>query len=80
MLSVDELRADVETGAVDTVIAAFTDMQGRLMGKRLDAEFFLDLFDYFLSPAEPAKNSGSPVNDKATVLPVPPSCSDSLNA
>ena len=45
MLSVDELRADVETGAVDTVIAAFTDMQGRLMGKRLDAEFFLDELD-----------------------------------
>ena len=42
MLTVEELRADAETGAVDTVIAAFTDMQGRLMGKRLDAEFFLD--------------------------------------
>jgi glutamine synthetase len=41
VLTLDELRADVETGAVDTVIAAFTDMQGRLMGKRLDAEFFL---------------------------------------
>jgi len=41
MLTLDELRADVETGAVDTVIAAFTDMQGRLMGKRLDADFFL---------------------------------------
>ena len=45
MLSVEELRADVETGAVDTVIAAFTDMQGRLMGKRLDAEFFLEELD-----------------------------------
>ena len=42
MLTLDELRADVESGAVDTVIACFTDMQGRLMGKRLDAEFFLD--------------------------------------
>ncbi len=42
MLTVDELRADVERGAIDTVIAAFTDMQGRLMGKRLHAEFFLD--------------------------------------
>jgi glutamine synthetase len=42
MLTVDELKADVEAGAVDTVVAAFTDMQGRLMGKRLDAEFFLD--------------------------------------
>ncbi|MES1246222.1 MAG: glutamine synthetase family protein [Actinomycetota bacterium] len=42
MLTIEELRADVESGAIDTVIAAFTDMQGRLMGKRLHAEFFLD--------------------------------------
>ena len=42
MLTLNELKADAETGAVDTVIAAFTDMQGRLMGKRLDAEFFLN--------------------------------------
>ena len=34
----DELR---ELG-VDTVVVAFTDMQGRLMGKRVDAEFFLE--------------------------------------
>src|SRR5438132_290124 len=45
MLTLDELRSDIETGAVDTVIAAFTDMQGRLMGKRLDAEFFLEELD-----------------------------------
>src|SRR5437879_11481910 len=45
MLTLDELRADVEAGAVDTVIAAFTDMQGRLMGKRLHAEFFLEELD-----------------------------------
>jgi glutamine synthetase len=45
VLTLDELRADVETGAVDTVIAAFTDMQGRLLGKRLDAEFFLEELD-----------------------------------
>jgi glutamine synthetase len=42
VLTVEELRAEVERGAIDTVIAAFTDMQGRLMGKRLHAEFFLD--------------------------------------
>jgi glutamine synthetase len=42
MLALEELKADAETGSVDTVIAAFTDMQGRLMGKRLDAEFFLN--------------------------------------
>ena len=26
---------------IDTVVVAFTDMQGRLMGKRVDAEYFL---------------------------------------
>ncbi len=42
MLSLDELRRAVEDGTIDTVCAAFTDMQGRLMGKRLHARFFLD--------------------------------------
>src|ERR687885_2224436 len=42
MLTLDELRRDVEDGAIDTVVAAFTDMQGRLMGKREHAEYFLD--------------------------------------
>ena len=46
MLTVEELRAGVESGAVDTVVLAFTDMQGRLMGKRLDAEFFLGQLDH----------------------------------
>ena len=45
MLSFDELRADVESGAIDTVVVAFTDMQGRLMGKRLHGEFFLEEID-----------------------------------
>src|ERR671929_1629494 len=45
MLTLDELRADVEAGEVDTVVAAFTDMQGRLMGKRLHAGFFVDELD-----------------------------------
>src|ERR671934_2375682 len=42
MLSLDELRSEVEAGAIDTVLTCFTDMQGRLMGKRVDAEFFLE--------------------------------------
>jgi glutamine synthetase len=42
MLTLDELRSEVESGAIDTVVAAFTDMQGRLLGKREQAEFFLD--------------------------------------
>jgi glutamine synthetase len=42
MLSLEELRLAVSAGDIDTVILAFTDMQGRLQGKRLSAEFFLD--------------------------------------
>ena len=42
MLSLEELRDLVERGEIDTVIAAFTDMQGRLLGKRLHGEFFVE--------------------------------------
>src|SRR5207245_1390024 len=38
----DELNEAARDGAVDTVVAAFTDMQGRLMGKRVEAGFFVD--------------------------------------
>jgi glutamine synthetase len=41
-LAVDQLRAEVADGRVDTVLVAFTDMQGRLQGKRLHARYFLD--------------------------------------
>ena len=42
MLSLDDLRKDVTDGTIDTVVTAFTDMQGRLFGKRIQAEYFLD--------------------------------------
>ena len=42
MISLEELRSEVESGAIDTVVVAFTDMQGRLMGKRLHGEFFVE--------------------------------------
>ncbi|MEV5734161.1 glutamine synthetase family protein [Streptomyces sp. NPDC052292] len=41
-LSVEELRALVAGGEIDTVVLAFPDMQGRLQGKRFAARFFLD--------------------------------------
>jgi glutamine synthetase len=41
-LSVDELRGQIQRGEVDTVVVAFTDMQGRLQGKRIHGQFFLD--------------------------------------
>jgi glutamine synthetase len=42
-LTVEELRGLVESGDVDTVLVAITDMQGRLQGKRLHARYFLDV-------------------------------------
>ena len=41
-LKLDQLRTAVRSGEVDTVLLAFTDMQGRLQGKRLTATHFLD--------------------------------------
>ncbi len=41
-LSVEELRVEIAGGTVDTVVVAFTDMQGRLQGKRMQADYFLD--------------------------------------
>ena len=40
-LSFDELKQAVKAGDIDTVIAAQIDMQGRLMGKRFHADFFV---------------------------------------
>jgi glutamine synthetase len=40
-MNIDDLRAEVDRGAIDTVLLALTDMQGRLQGKRLTARHFL---------------------------------------
>ena len=42
LISVDDLRERVEADEIDTVVVGFTDHYGRLLGKRFDAEFFLD--------------------------------------
>lgn len=42
MLTFAELEGLVATGEIDTVVVAFTDMQGRLLGKRLHGEFFVE--------------------------------------
>ena len=42
MLTLPELERLVEAGTIDTVVVAFTDMQGRLLGKRLHGEFFVE--------------------------------------
>lgn len=41
-LSLEELSARVSSGDIDTVLACQVDMQGRLMGKRFHAQYFLD--------------------------------------
>jgi glutamine synthetase len=42
VLTPKELEQAVADGSIDTVIVAFTDMQGRLMGKRVQGRFFVD--------------------------------------
>jgi glutamine synthetase len=41
-LSLEQLRRNIADGTVDTVVLAVTDLQGRLVGKRFDAQHFLD--------------------------------------
>jgi glutamine synthetase len=43
VLTLEELRAD---STIDTVIMAFTDMQGRLLDKRPNREFFLEQIEH----------------------------------
>ncbi|HZI90906.1 MAG TPA: glutamine synthetase family protein [Thermoleophilaceae bacterium] len=41
-MTLDQLRKAVADGTVDTVLLAIADMEGRLQGKRLTAQYFLD--------------------------------------
>ena len=41
-LDLDALKAKIAADEIDTVVVAFTDMQGRLQGKRLHAKYFVD--------------------------------------
>ena len=41
----DELRTAVAADTIDTVVLAFTDLYGRLLGKRFDADFFVESID-----------------------------------
>jgi glutamine synthetase len=41
-LSMEQLAARIQDGDIDTVVVAFTDMQGRLQGKRLHGRYFVD--------------------------------------
>jgi glutamine synthetase len=41
-ITVAELAQQIQSGGIDTVIAAVCDMQGRLVGKRVTGQFFLE--------------------------------------
>ena len=41
-LSFGELKKETKSGAIDTVVIAMVDMQGRLIGKRFQAEYFVN--------------------------------------
>jgi glutamine synthetase len=41
-LTMDDLLARIQDQAIDTVVVAFTDMQGRLQGKRLHGHYFAE--------------------------------------
>jgi len=68
-MSLEVLRALVDSRDVDTVVCAFTDAYGRQLGKRLDARFFVEhtadqgthACDYLLTvdlPMEPVSGYG----------------------
>jgi len=42
MITLDELKQRVHSGDIETVVVGFTDMYGRMLGKRYDAEFFVN--------------------------------------
>ncbi|WP_282077592.1 glutamine synthetase family protein [Epibacterium ulvae] len=44
-MTFDDLKSQIETGEIDTVLTCLVDMQGRLMGKRFHAEAFLEIAD-----------------------------------
>jgi glutamine synthetase len=43
LISLEHLKDQIGAGTIDTVVIAFTDMQGRLQGKRLHAAYFVDV-------------------------------------
>src|SRR6185503_11629967 len=41
MLALKELKAKVESGEVETILTVFPDLYGRLMGKRITGDYFM---------------------------------------
>ena len=42
-MTFEDLKSQIASGVIDTVLTCFPDMQGRLMGKRFHAAAFLEM-------------------------------------
>jgi len=42
-MTFEDLKTQIKSGQIDTVLTCIIDMQGRLMGKRFHAEAFLEM-------------------------------------
>ena len=42
MLTLEQLRGKIESGEIETVVTVFSDLYGRLLGKRITGDFFLE--------------------------------------
>ena len=80
-LSIAELKNRVENDGIHTVIAGFADHYGRLMGKRFDADFFIDQVaehgthacNYLMTTdaeMEPVEATASQTGNSATVTSI----------
>jgi glutamine synthetase len=68
MLEPDQLAEAVREGGVDTVLVAFADLQGRLVGKRVTGSYWLDHMDGGVEPLH-ACNYLLAVDSEMNVLP-----------
>jgi glutamine synthetase len=50
MLTAAELHEEIVNGAVDTVLVAFPDLQGRLVGKRITGHYWAEQMQGGLEP------------------------------
>ena len=54
MLTAAELHEEIVNGAIDTVLVAFPDLQGRLVGKRVTGHYWAEQMQGARSRSTPA--------------------------
>ena len=42
MLTIEKLKEKIESGEIETIVTIFPDLYGRLLGKRITGDFFLE--------------------------------------